>query len=247
MKSFSTMFKTELKITIRHMDSIFFGILFPVGMVLLLGVIYGKQLPFDGASYTKLQLAFGAFISIGICATGLMGLPLVLADYRHRKILKRFKVTPVSPSRILLIQMLISFLIAMASAAATALVAKLFFGYVMLGSILKFIPAFLLVTISIYSIGVLIASVVPNTKMANLVCTLVYFPMLFLSGATVPYEIMPEALQKISDVLPLTQGIKLLKGVSLGEPVNNLQFQFILMIGIAIIGISASLKFFKWE
>jgi ABC-2 type transport system permease protein len=241
------MFKTELKITIRHMDSIFFGILFPVGMVLLLGVIYGKQLAFEGANYTKLQLAFGAFISIGIVATGLMGLPLVLADYRHRKILKRFKVTPVSPARILLIQMIISFLIAVVSAFATALVAMIFFGYVMLGSMLKFIFAFLLVTISIYSLGILIASVVPTVKMANLVCTLVYFPMIFLSGATVPYEIMPEALQKVSDIMPLTQGIKLLKGVSLGEPTNNFTFQFILMIGIAIICILGSLKFFKWE
>ncbi len=42
--------------------------------------------------------------------------------------------------------------------------------------------------------------------------------MLIFSGATPPYEVMPAALQKVADVLPLTQGIKLLKATSLGLP-----------------------------
>ena len=39
--------------------------------------------------------------AISVCAGGLMGLPLVVAEYRERKILKRFQVTPVSPSMLL--------------------------------------------------------------------------------------------------------------------------------------------------
>ncbi len=247
MKSFSTLFKTEFKIALRTLDAILFGILFPIGIALLLGFIYGDKLAYEGANYTMLQLSFGAFVSIGICATGLMGLPLAIADYRHRKILKRFKVTPISPSKLLIVQVVNSFLLAVISAVSTYLVAKFVFGYVMLGSGGKFILTFLLVTLTVYSMGVLIASIAPNIKMANLICTLVYFPMLFLSGATVPYEIMPKALQNISDILPFTQSIKLLKGVSLGEPTNDLMFQLLLMIGISVICILGSLKFFKWE
>lgn len=247
MKSFSALLKTELKLMIRQMDAIIFGIFFPIGIVLLLGYIYGNKLAFDGAPYTMMQLSFGANIAIGICATGLMGLPIVIADYRDKKILKRFKITPVSPIMILIVEMIISFFIALTSALGIFLVSKFVFHYEMIGSPIKFIVAFLLVTVTIYSIGIFIASIAPNIKIVNLLCTIIYFSMLFLSGATVPYEIMPKGLQKASDILPLTQGIKLLKGVSLGEPTNNLMFQLILMLGISTICIIGSVKLFRWE
>jgi len=247
MKAIKTMFIIEFKLALRGMDSIFFGVLFPMGVVLLLGFIYGDKLAFEGASYTMMQVSFGAVISVGICATGLMGLPLVIADYRSRKILKGFKVTPVSPMKIILVQMIIGFIIAGISALGVFLVCKLVFGYVMLGSLFKFILTFILVAISIYSIGGLIASLSPNMKISNLISTLIYFPMLFLSGATVPYEILPSAVQKVSNIMPLTQGIKLLKGISLGEPVNSLMFPLIFMIVIAVGCIAISLKTFKWE
>ncbi len=247
MKTFSTLFKTEVKLSIRHMDSIIFGVLFPVGIALLLGAIYGSKPAYEGAGYTMLQQSFGAFATIGICATGLMGLPLVLADYRHKKILKRYKVTPVSPSTLLTIQVLLSFMLAVISAACTAVVSITIFGYSMPGSIFKFLLSFLLLTVTIYSMGMLVASLAPNIKTANLACTVLYFPMLFLSGATVPYEIMPKALQSVSNVFPMTQGIKLLKGTSLGLPVGDMVLQIVIMAVISIICIVLSIKYFKWE
>ena len=61
MKTFSTMLKTELKLSLRGMDMFIFA----------------------------------------ICAGGVMGLPLVISDYRGKNILKRYKVTPVSPAIIM--------------------------------------------------------------------------------------------------------------------------------------------------
>jgi ABC-2 type transport system permease protein len=72
----------------------------------------------------------------------------------------------------------------------------------------------------IYSIGMMVAAISPNMKTANLLSSILYFPMLFFSGATLPYEVMPEVMQKVVDFLPLTQGIKLLKGISLGLPLD---------------------------
>lgn len=74
-----------------------------------------------------------------------------------------------------------------------------------------------------------------------------YFPMLIFSGATLPYEVMPPALQKAVDVLPLTQGIKLLKAASLGLQTENILVPVLVMVFIAFICIGISLKFFKWE
>lgn len=247
MKAFKTIFINEFKINLRCMDSIFFGILFPMGIVLLLGLIYGNKPAFDGSGYTMLQASFGAVVSVGICATGLMGLPIVISDYRNKKILKGFKVTPVSPYIIIMVQMLNCFITAVVSAFGVFLVCRLVFGYVMHGSVLEFLAAFVFVAVSIYSIGALIASVSPNIRIANLLCNLAYFPMLLLSGATIPYEILPGVVQKVSNVMPLTQGIKLLKSVSLGKPVDNIIFSLIFLTAVTVVCMTASLKTFKWE
>jgi ABC-2 type transport system permease protein len=115
------------------------------------------------------------------------------------------------------------------------------------GSLIQFVLSFLLLAITIYSMGMLIASVAPNMKIANLLCTLLFFPMLLLSGATIPYEIMPKALQTVANVFPMTQGIKLLKSTSLGEPVGDMFLQMVIMVVISAVCIAVSIKCFKWE
>lgn len=247
MRAFLTMIKTESKLTLRCMDSIFFGIAFPIGVALVLGFIYGDKLAFKDADYTFIQQSFGAIASIGVCVTGLMGVPLSIANYRHMKILKRYKVTPISPGVLLFTQVIIQLVIATTSLISVFVIDKLFFGYEMQGSVGIFILSYLLVIVALYGIGMMIASIAPNLKVANLLCTLIYFPMVFLSGATIPYEIMPRAMQRIADVFPLTQGIKLLKGSSLGLEMDNMMFSICIMIAFAVIGIAVSIKTFKWE
>lgn len=247
MKSFSRLLKTEIILSIREFSSIFFGVIFPVGIVLLMGIIYGNKPAYEGSPYTMMQLSFGAFVSISICATGLMGLPLNVSNYREKKVLKRFKVTPVSPIQLLSVQVTVSFLVAIVSGICVYWVSRFVFGYKMEGSFFYFSLAYLLVTIALYSIGMMIASVAPNLKTANFMCTLLYFPMLFLSGATVPYEIMPRGLQLVSNVFPLTQGIKFLQGISLAMPFNNFTTPILILTFTSLLGITLSLKFFKWE
>ncbi|HHV28105.1 ABC transporter permease [Acetivibrio mesophilus] len=247
MKTFKTLFIVESKLEIRRVNSIFFGVFFPLGMILLMGVIFGKKPAFEGASYTALQQTFGALSTIGICATGLMGLPLAVADYRDKKVLKRFKVTPVSPSMLLFTQVLISFIIAVISTISVFIVASVLFGYRFTGSVAGFLISYLLITLVIYGMGMFLASISPNLKTASLLCSIAYFPMLFLSGATVPYEIMPRTMQQVVNILPLTQGIKMLKNYSLGLPVTGLWFQVAYLGILALICIVVSVKVFKWE
>ena len=73
--------------------------------------------------------------------------------------------------------------------------------------------------------------------------------MLIFSGATLPYEVMPNALQKTVDILPLTQGIKLLKASSLGLSIDSevIVAPTIIMTGIAVISAAVAIRFFKWE
>ena len=107
MRSFITMLKTELKLSLRGMDMFIFAICMPIVVLVAIGIIYGSKPAFEGANYTFLEQSFGAITSIAICAGGVMGLPLVVSDYRSKHILKRFKVTPVNPIVILLVQVTI--------------------------------------------------------------------------------------------------------------------------------------------
>jgi len=127
------------------------------------------------------------------------------------------------------------------------LVSAVFFGFRMDGSWLKFLGAYFLVMLSIYSIGMMIAAIAPNIKTANLLICIFYFPMLIFSGATLPYEVMPAALQKAADIMPLTQGIKLLKAAALGLPADSVLLPIIVMIMLAVVCIAVSIRFFRWE
>jgi ABC-2 type transport system permease protein len=247
MKAFKALLKTELKLSLRGMDMIIFAIFMPVIVIVILGLIFGNKPAFEGAEYTFLAQSFSGIATIAICAGGVMGLPLVVSDYRNRKILKRFKVTPISPSLILTVQLVIYALYSITSLVLIYIVGAMFFDYQLQGSWTHFLGAYFLVMLSMFSLGMLVGGIAPNPKVAGVLASLLYFPMLIFSGATLPYEVMPVALQKVADILPLTQGIKLLKVASLGLVVDSVLIPVIVMIVIAVICISISIKFFKWE
>jgi ABC-2 type transport system permease protein len=215
--------------------------------MIILGIIYGNKPAFDGAGYTFLAQSFGAVSAIAICAGGVMGLPLLVSDNRYKKILKRFQVTPISPTLILAVHVIIYALYSIASLILVYAVAALFFGFQLGGSWLPFLGSYFLVMLSMFSIGLLVGGVAPNSKTAGILASVLYFPMLIFSGATLPYEVMPAALQKVADIMPLTQGIKLIKAASLGLPAENVLIPVIVMIALSVICICASIRFFRWE
>ena len=252
MNKYVTMLKTEIKLSFRGMDMVIFALCLPVVMVVLLGIIYGNQPAFEGASYSFLEQSFGAISTIAICAGGVMGLPLVISDYRQKKILKRYKVTPTSPILLLTVQVSIYAIYSLLSLILVYLVGSLFFGVRLPGSVGIFLASYFLVMLSTFSIGMMVGGVAPNMKVASIVASVLYFPMLIFSmlifsGATLPYEVMPTALQRIADILPLTQGIKLLKAASLGLPIEVAWLPLIVMVALIIICGGIAVKFFKWE
>ena len=247
MSKYFTMLKTEIKLSFRGMDMVIFALCLPIVIVVLLGIIYGNQPAFEGASYSFLEQSFGAICTIAICAGGVMGLPLVISDYRQKKILKRYKVTPTSPILLLAVQISIYTIYSLLSLMLVYLVGSLFFGVRLPGSVGIFMASYLLVMLSTFSIGMMVGGVAPNMKTASIVASVLYFPMLIFSGATLPYEVMPTALQRIADILPLTQGIKLLKAASLGLPMEVAWLPLSVMFALIIVCGGIAIRFFKWE
>lgn len=247
MKTFRKMIITEFKLSLRGMDMFIFAIIMPILILIVLGFIHGDKPAFEGATYTVFEQSFGAISSISILAGGIMGLPIVISDYRSKKILKRLQVTPVNPIMILTVQVVIYTIYSFLSLILLFIIATIFFGLQIQGSVLLFLLGWILVMVSMFSIGMMVGGVAKDQKTANIIASVLYFPMLVFSGATVPYEVMPIAMQTVVDMLPLTQGIKLLKSTSLGLPVENILLPGIVMLVIAFTSIVISIKFFKWE
>ncbi len=245
MKTFRTLFKIEFKLSIRDMNMTIFAIAMPLVVAIIIGIIYGDKPAYDGADISFYEQTFGAIASIAIAASGLMGLPLVISDYRRKKILKRYKVTPISPTMILFVQFAIYAFYCFLGALSVYIVSLLFFNFSLTNQMPVFLLVFILVIISIFSIGLFIASVAKNEKQANLITTLLYFPMLVFSGATLPYEVMPKLMQQISDIMPLTQGIKLLKNSLTGQ--LNIDASLLVIVVVPMILIPLSIRMFKWE
>lgn len=246
MRRFVKLYGVEQKLFFRSADVFVFNLCMPVAAFILIGLIGGGKVAGD-SHMTYLQSAFASLVAVGICCSAFMSIPIVIVDYRDKKILKHFYCSPCSPAWILGADTLCSAIMAGISAILVSAVAVFGFGYRMEGNALYFAGAWLLTLVSMFSIGLMIASLCRTVKSMNVVTSLVYFPMLFLSGATIPYELFPKGLQRVADVMPLTQGIKLMKAVSIGEAINSSIYIVILLVLItAICGIIA-LKAFRWE
>ena len=120
------------------------------------------------------------------------------------------------------------------------------FGYRMQGSVLVYIGVWLLTMASMFSIGLMVASLCRTTKSMNVATSLIYFPMLFFSGATIPAEIFPKGLRAVANIMPLGVGINLLKSVSVGC-YDRMAGPVIILLGITVICGAVAVRTFRWE
>ena len=246
MKRFFTYLKTELRLSVRDMNMPIFAVIMPLIVFVILGIVNGGNPAYDGAGYTFLEQSFGAVGAIAICASGLMGLPLAVSGLRELKILKRLRVTPVSPVFILGIELLM-YVIYCAVSLATLSVVALLFGVKLHGSPLAFLGSWVLTMLSTLSIGMLVGGVAKDTKQASIIASILYFPMLVFSGTTLPIEVMPKAMQKIVSFFPLTQGLTMMKNAFLGIGADSILIPICVMLGVTALCTVLAGCFFRWE
>ena len=244
MNWFLTLCKVELRLALRSFDMVIFAIIFPVGLMLLLGLIGLKAEQAD----------FAGVAAMAIIATGLMGLPLTLCDYRHRKVLRSFQASPAHPAALLAAQTLTQASFAAVAAILVLLVAGLGFGQTVHRP-LEFLGAWLVLLASTFGIGYLVAALAPIAKAAGLACSILYFPVLLLSGATIPTGVFPPVVQDILGALPFSQGILLLKQAALdaipaghglaASAVSVLPWLYLAGLGLA--GYAIAVRNFRWS
>ena len=127
------------------------------------------------------------------------------------------------------------------------LVAMLIWKVKIIGSLPAFLGSWLLTMVSTLSIGMMVGGIAKNSKSASVIASVLYFPMLIFSGATLPFEVMPKAMQNVMSIFPLSQGIGLMKSTFLGLPSTNVWLPIVLMVSVTVICTGIAVKFFKWE
>lgn len=243
--NFFNMYKVEQRLFFRSPDVIIFNLAMPSITFLIISLIAGNKAA-GNQGLTFLQSSYAALSTVGICCSAFMSIPITIVDYRSQGVLKRMYCSPCSPARLLVCDTIASGIMAIISTLILTLIAIIFFGYTMTGNVMIYLGLWFLTMISMFSIGLTVASLCRTTKSMNIVTSLLYFPMLLFSGATIPAEIFPKGLRFFADILPLGVGINLLKSASIGQ-YENIILPIIILSAITVVCTFIAVKFFKWE
>ena len=247
MKSLLKMTWMEAKLFLREPIGAFFTLAFPLMMLFLFGSIYGNEpTPMFGGHGT-IDISIPAYTAMIIATTGLMSITITMATYRETGILRRLRTTPISPLVVLATQVVVVF--AMTSLGMLLLVAagKLVYHVRFEGNALSVLAGFVLSSLSFFGLGFILAGIMPTARTAQIVGMVLLYPMLFLSGAGFPRELLPEAIKKVSAFLPLTYVVNLLRGLWVGETWSSHLLDAGVLAGMLIIGVILSAKTFRWE
>jgi len=248
MKSLLKMTWMEAKLFLREPVSAFFTLIFPLLLLFIFGTIYGTQ-PVPGTDSTEGAIGslIPAFTAMIIGMTGLMPITITMAAYRENGILRRLRTTPVSPLIVMVAQLTVVFCMTSLGMFLLVTAGVLVYHVQFTGNAFSLLGGFILSSLGFFGIGFVLAGTMPTARTAQIVAMVLLYPMLILSGAAWPRELMPATVQKVSAFLPLTYVVNLLGGLWAGEGWGQHLLDVGVLAGILVVGVIVSVKLFRWE
>jgi ABC-2 type transport system permease protein len=238
----------EIKIFVREPLGLIGALLVPV----LLFVALGRLRPDAHAGAPGIprfvSVDLPIFISLMIATNTVVSLVAIIAIYREGGILKRLRATPLRPYTILTAHVIAKLLFTAITLVVMFLVGRR--GYaVATGDVplVSFTLALLFSTVSILSLGFLIASLVPTARFAQPIGTIILYPMLGLSGLFVPLDSLPPTLHAIALALPPTYVVSLLRGIWRGEGWSAHGGDVAVLTVVFLLCTALATKVFRWE
>ena len=238
----------EAKLFLREPVSAFFTLVFPLIMLFIFGSIYSNVPPVPGSGgQGTIDVLIPALTAMVIGITGLMAITMTMATYRENGILRRLRTTPVSPLIIMVAQVVVVFTMTGLGMLLLVTAGKLVYHVRFEGNAFSLLVGFTLSSLSFFGIGFVLAGTMPTTRTAQIVAMVLLYPMLILSGAAWPRELMPATVQKISAFVPLTYVVNLLRGLWAGELWRDHLLDVGVLVGMLVLGVIVSAKTFRWE
>lgn len=249
MRGLRKLFLMQFKLYLREPVAFFFSLAYPALLLLLFGFIFGNEPApeFWGRNFGTVDASVPAYTGIIIGTVALMGIPIDTAANREAGVLRRYRATPLHPVAYLIASVSMYLVVALLGMAILVVTGKLVFGLRIAGSWFSVLAAFTLSALAFFSAGYLLASLAPTARVAQAVGMVIFFPMMFLSGAGMPLQLLPEALRRVSDFLPLSYVVRLIQGLWFGDSWRTLWLPTVVLIGILMVGTTASARLFRWE
>src|SRR5262245_36577911 len=195
---------TETRLIVRDWTVLAFAFVFPPFVMLILAGVFGNQ-PDEGYDWKRPDDYYvAAAIGVPVIALALVGLPVALASYRERGILRRYEAFGISAAKVIAAQAVVTFALVAVGAAIVLAVAAPTYGIPHIVHPWQTALGFATGTLTLVVLGVAIGLAAPTARSAQAIGLLAFFPLYLLGGGGPPRGAMTGPMRAISDTLPST-------------------------------------------
>lgn len=229
------------KLYFRERQAMFWGFVFPFLLLFLFCSIFG------GTPERSSSLVAG-LICINVMAGALFGTGVITVGAREQGILRRYKLAPVAPWKIVTGMVVSRYVSITLATVLMLLVARLVYHIKLPANIPAAVLVYSTGAVMFSAMAFVIASLARSTAEANGAAQVLFMPMMFLSGATFPYELMPAWLHKVAHTMPSTYYVSALKTVMVtGGGITECFLDLTVMAAFTVLAVTVSALFFRWE
>ena len=241
----------EMKLFIREPITVIFTLALPIIFLFVMGGVFGNEAGTDDAGEIifrgvgPLDYYIPAYFALVMMAIGTVALPVHLAGYRERGVLRRLRASSISVWSVLGSQLVVSFVIAVIGSILVFILGLVVYSPNMPQEIGLLVPAFLLGLVSFTAFGFFLGAVLPSTRAAQGLGLILFFVMMILGGAGPPPEVLTGAMDIVGQITPLRHVILILQDPYLGMGWNGQAS--LIVAGIAVVATALAARFFRWE
>ena len=238
--------KTEVRLFRREPGAIFWILLFPTLLLVILGSIPSfRDHQADLGGLRTIDVYVPVAVLLGMIVGGLQAMPQTLTGYRERGILRRMATTPVRPRTLLFAQMTVFGGAALASALLALAVGRLAFDVRLPKQPLGYVLALLLAVLAALALGSVVSALSRTTKIAGAIGSAVFFPSMFCAGVWLPTQSMPDLMARIVGYTPFGAAAQALNRAAAGHW-PGWSHLGVLAVWILLLTGAAS-RWFRWE
>jgi ABC-2 type transport system permease protein len=196
--------RAEFRLTLRDPLVLTFVLVFPIVTMLIIGGAFGTDPDpaFDHQNPAHWYVA--SYFTVVIAAVGLVMLPVHLAAYRERGVLRRFAAAGFPRWSFALAELVLGLATIAAAGLLLLAVAAPTYGIPAVHDPVRVALGLLFGAIGFISIGVLLGTMLPSARAAQAVGMTLFFPSFLLGAGGPPPHVMGAALRQVGDALPLT-------------------------------------------
>jgi imidazolonepropionase-like amidohydrolase/ABC-type multidrug transport system permease subunit len=241
MKAFFAFLKIDLKLARRNRAVLFFNYLFPLIFFFAFGFAFGRY-------GSGILLVVTMVTTIGILGTGFFGAGMRAVQEREENILRRYKVTPITPVPLLCASIAMGVILYIPTIGLMLFLAHTIFGMAYPPNWFSLIVFACLGVAAFRAFGLIIAAVVNSSQEANILIQIIYMPMLFLSGASFPLAFMPDWLKLVTQFIPASYLVTGMAGIlQRGETIAQNSKSVFALIVTMLVALFIATKLFRWE